>query len=166
MNENDILKGRLKDLANAAFRQNRYTYTNFLSAADMEVFYSNLEQLSFAGYTIFGGRESCDRVMIAFGNEADCGYAPAFPICTMKVSAVSDKFSDDLNHRDFLGALMKLGIEREMVGDILVTESTSFWQTQQCLYILCGHCCRLYRRKSDKDKAHKCKMYFLQHPGY
>ena len=24
MNENDILKGRLKDLANAAFRQNRY----------------------------------------------------------------------------------------------------------------------------------------------
>ena len=44
MNENDILKGRLKDLANAAFRQNRYTYTNFLSAADMEVFYSNLEQ--------------------------------------------------------------------------------------------------------------------------
>ena len=43
MNENDILKGRLKDLANAAFRQNRYTYTNFLSAADMEVFYSNLE---------------------------------------------------------------------------------------------------------------------------
>ena len=70
MNENDILKGRLKDLANAAFRQNRYTYTNFLSAADMEVFYSNLEQLSFAGYTIFGGRESCDRVMIAFGNEA------------------------------------------------------------------------------------------------
>ena len=35
-----------------------------------------------------------------------------FPICTMKVSAVSDKFSDDLNHRDFLGALMNLGIER------------------------------------------------------
>ena len=53
MNENDILKGRLKDLANAAFRQNRYTYTNFLSAADMEVFYSNLEQLSFAGYHLW-----------------------------------------------------------------------------------------------------------------
>ena len=136
MNENDILKGRLKDLANAAFRQNRYTYTNFLSAADMEVFYSNLEQLSFAGYTIFGGRESCDRVMIAFGNEADCGYAPAFPICTMKVSAVSDKFSDDLNHRDFLGALMNLGIEREMVGDILVTESTHSGKHNNA-YIFC-----------------------------
>lgn len=136
MNENDILKGRLKDLANAAFRQNRYTYTNFLSAADMEVFYSNLEQLSFAGYTIFGGRESCDRVMIAFGNEADCGYAPAFPICTMKVSAVSDKFSDDLNHRDFLGALMNLGIEREMVGDILITESTHSGKHNNA-YIFC-----------------------------
>ena len=90
MNENDILKGRLKDLANAAFRQNRYTYTNFLSAADMEVFYSNLEQLSFAGYTIFGGRESCDRVIIAFGNEADCGYAPAFP-CLLYTSDAADE---------------------------------------------------------------------------
>ena len=126
MNENDILKGRLKDLANAAFRQNRYTYTNFLSAADMEVFYSNLEQLSFAGYTIFGGRESCDRVMIAFGNEADCGYAPAFPICTMKVSAVSDKFSDDLNHRDFLGALMHLGIDRSTLGDIRLGDGKAY----------------------------------------
>ena len=102
----------------------------------MEVFYSNLEQLSFAGYTIFGGRESCDRVMIAFGNEADCGYAPAFPICTMKVSAVSDKFSDDLNHRDFLGALMNLGIEREMVGDILITESTHSGKHNNA-YIFC-----------------------------
>ncbi len=31
------------------------------------------------------------------------------------------KFADDLNHRDFLGALMNLGIKREMLGDILVT---------------------------------------------
>lgn len=74
--------------------------------------------------------------MIAFGNEADCGYAPAFPICTMKVSAVSDKFSDDLNHRDFLGALMNLGIEREMVGDILVTESTHSGKHNNA-YIFC-----------------------------
>lgn len=55
----------------------------------------------------------------------------------MKVSAVSDKFSDDLNHRDFLGALMNLGIEREMVGDILVTESTHSGKHNNA-YIFCA----------------------------
>lgn len=125
MNENDVLKGRLKDLANMSYRQNRYTYTNFMSAADMEVFFSNVDDLSFAGYQIFGGRESCDRVMIAFGRESDMGYSAEFPISMIKIAAAIDKFSDDLNHRDFLGALMNLGIEREMIGDILVTESGS-----------------------------------------
>ena len=125
MNENDVLKGRLKDLANMSYRQNRYTYTNFMSAADMEVFFSNVDDLSFAGYQIYGGRESCDRVMIAFGRESDMGYSAEFPISMIKIAAAIDKFSDDLNHRDFLGALMNLGIEREMIGDILVTESGS-----------------------------------------
>ena len=116
MNENDVLKGRLKDLANMSYRQNRYTYTNFMSAADMEVFFSNVDDLSFAGYQIFGGRESCDRVMIAFGRESDMGYSAEFPISMIKIAAAIDKFSDDLNHRDFLGALMNLGIESGSTG--------------------------------------------------
>lgn len=31
------------------------------------------------------------------------------------------KFADDLNHRDFLGALMNLGINRNTLGDIKIT---------------------------------------------
>lgn len=136
MNENDILKGRLNDLADTAYTQNRYTYTNFLSAADIDVFYRNIEELSFAGYKLFGGREGCERVMIAFGNETDCGYEPSFPISIIKAAALQDKFSDDLSHRDFLGALMNLGIEREMIGDILVAESAKTGK-HSTAYIFC-----------------------------
>lgn len=125
MNENDIFKGRLRDLANAAYNQNRYTYTNFLNAADMDIYYKNKSELDFAGCTIWGGREAADRVMLAFGREDDCGYEPCFPIAAVKVTAVLDKFSDDLSHRDFLGALMNLGIEREMIGDIVTIQSKS-----------------------------------------
>ena len=39
------------------------------------------------------------------------------------------KFADELTHRDFLGALMNLGIKRELVGDIIVDDN--------CGYILC-----------------------------
>ena len=162
MNENDVLKARLKDLANMSYRQNRYTYTNFMSAADMEVFFSNVDDLSFAGYQIFGGRESCDRVMIAFGRESDMGYAAEFPISMIKIAAAIDKFSDDLNHRDFLGALMNLGIEREMIGDILVTESGS--TGKHCsAYIFCVDTVANYiidnitKIKHTNVKCHLCK---------
>ncbi len=38
------------------------------------------------------------------------------------VEMEKDKFSPELGHRDYLGALMGLGIRREMTGDISVTE--------------------------------------------
>lgn len=43
------------------------------------------------------------------------------PLCVLDVT--KDKFSSPLSHRDYLGALMGLGIDREMLGDIQVTES-------------------------------------------
>lgn len=45
----------------------------------------------------------------------------ADPIAIIEVE--KDKFSPALSHRDYLGALMGLGIKREMTGDIIVTEN-------------------------------------------
>ena len=42
-----------------------------------------------------------------------------FPICGIEFSF---RKCDRLTHRDFLGSLMSLGIERETVGDILVED--------------------------------------------
>ena len=36
------------------------------------------------------------------------------------------KFADDLTHRDFLGALMNLGIKREKLGDIIIHENEGY----------------------------------------
>ncbi|MBR2187204.1 MAG: hypothetical protein IJ857_07685, partial [Lachnospiraceae bacterium] len=59
--------------------------------------------------------------MIRFGKEEDLGFRQPFPISVLSIVSVMTKFADDLNHRDFLGALMNLGIKREMLGDILVS---------------------------------------------
>lgn len=123
MTESDILKGRIQDLANRAYRQNIYTYTNFLSSSDLEVFYELCPKLSFIDYRLFGGCDGCDRLMIGFGSEESTGYVDTFPIDIIQITPLIDKFSDELTHRDFLGALMNLGIEREMLGDILVRPS-------------------------------------------
>lgn len=46
------------------------------------------------------------------------------PITVLRVK--KDRFSPPLGHRDYLGALMSLGIKREMTGDIRVVEDGCF----------------------------------------
>ena len=70
---------------------------------------------AFENYSFFGGYENSERKVLGlfFDNVTD------FP-----VSAIEFHYRncDKLTHRDFLGALMSLGIERETVGDILVED--------------------------------------------
>lgn len=40
----------------------------------------------------------------------------------MKFIPLNKKFSEDLTHRDYLGALMNLGIERCKIGDIIAED--------------------------------------------
>ena len=42
MNTDFLLQGHLNDLANKAYQKNIYTFTNFLSASDLDIFYSML----------------------------------------------------------------------------------------------------------------------------
>ena len=44
------------------------------------------------------------------------------PIQIIEVTPSSKRFAEDLTHRDYLGALMNLGIERSKVGDIIVED--------------------------------------------
>lgn len=126
MNEEQILKGRLTDLAKRAYTQNIYTYSNFLSPAELVTFEDIRSEVAYIPCTIYGGNELCERQMIGFGSEEVFGYPGDFPITVIKVTPLLTKFSDDLNHRDFLGALMHLGIERDTLGDILIKDNTAY----------------------------------------
>lgn len=113
---------RLRELADRSYNNGQYTFTDFLSVAELAVFYDNEAELRFAHPTLFGGCDVSERKMIRFGSEEDLGYVQDFPITALVITPVADRFADDLNHRDFLGALMNLGIKREMLGDIFVRD--------------------------------------------
>lgn len=114
------LKKRLLELAEKSYRNNQYVFTNFLNMAEMNAFYEIEREISYVSYTVFGGAEQCERVMIRFGSEEFLGYEEPFPICCIQAEPLIEKFADQFTHRDFLGAIMNLGIEREVVGDIAV----------------------------------------------
>lgn len=113
-----MTKERLKDLAEVSFSQGRYTFTHFLSLAEQDEFYTIEPELRYAGITVSGGCDGTERQMIRFGNPEEFGYEEEFPISCIHCRPMAAKFAEKCNHRDVLGALMHLGIEREVVGDI------------------------------------------------
>ncbi len=123
MNEEQLLKARFVDLSKKAYKQNIYTYTGFLTPAELAVFDDISSELKYVGYEISGGHELAERQMISFGSEELFGYENVWPIKILCVEPYIEKFADELNHRDFLGAVMNLGIERNVIGDILVKDN-------------------------------------------
>lgn len=120
MNEDELLKKRFLELGNRAYNQNIYTFTHFLNLKEQDVFHRVRKEMPGIEFELYGGMELCERVMIKFGSENMFGYDADFPIEAIMIKPLSEKFADNLEHRDFLGAVMNLGIDRSAIGDILV----------------------------------------------
>lgn len=120
------LKNRFRDLADKSFNQNMFTFTGFLGMSEQDVFYRMSGELRHAGYELNGGFEMAERQMVRFGNAEELGYEVPFPIVCIHIEPLMRKFADQLSHRDFLGALMNLGIERSTIGDIRVQEKEAY----------------------------------------
>ncbi len=120
--EEQLLYKRLIELANRAYKNNIYTFSDFLSLSQQEILYQAARDKSFAPikYDVFGGYENCERKMARFGSEADFGYEVEYPIRCIKVEPLAKKFAKEYTHRDYLGSLMSLGIDRKKFGDIFV----------------------------------------------
>ena len=74
METEELLKKRFQELGQKCYQNNQYTFTGFLSPADLSCFYEVERDLSYVSYTIWGGSELCERVMILFVNEEELGY--------------------------------------------------------------------------------------------
>ncbi|MBE6810070.1 MAG: hypothetical protein E7521_03320 [Ruminococcaceae bacterium] len=108
-----LLPARVNDLKEIVRRSNLPKYMGFLNPEETSIAIKCFNQGE--EYKLFGGYEGAERVVL--GVLPDWCETPIFPI-----KAISFKYRecDRLSHRDFLGALMALGITRETIGDILV----------------------------------------------
>lgn len=108
---------RMLDLAEQVMRGRPYKVSDFMSPAGLTIAdavkanYPNME------IRFNGGYEGAERIRIAFVN-ADFVGTVDFGIVALKVSW--DPRFRLLTHRDVLGSLMGLGIERDQLGDIIM----------------------------------------------
>lgn len=118
--ESAFLQKRLRELADKSWSESRFLFSDFLNESELSGFHDMEKTLAPCGTSVFGGYEGAERCMIRFGSEEAFGYGQDFPIRLLSVRPLTEKFSDALTHRDYLGALMNLGIERSVIGDLLL----------------------------------------------
>lgn len=121
---NETLR-HLGDLYRRAEKQSTYVYSGFLSPAEQAAFLAAPPRGGTA-YAFEGGAPAAERRILIFGSENDFGYPPEPPIAVLTVRPAAEKFAETLTHRDFLGAVLALGIERELVGDIIVRGKSAY----------------------------------------
>lgn len=110
---------RLVDLAEQAQKSQKFRLTNFLDPFGQEI--AETVAANYPGLTVDfdGGYEGAERCRALF-KEMDFGGTPGFDI-----KVVCARWNGQfvrLGHRDVLGALMGLGVERDRIGDILATQ--------------------------------------------
>lgn len=122
MTENELLLARIEDCIQSCQDNYLITSTNFLDIYQQSTVIEYLRKKNIR-YDFYGGFEDCERKTAVFfpdyadGTEYILENTDLSPIVALNIK--KDNFST-LSHRDYLGAVMGLGIRREMVGDIVV----------------------------------------------
>lgn len=124
--EEQRLQKRFCELAEKACRQNVYCFTDFLGLGEQTLFHQASVSFGHVRTELFGGHPDCERVMVRFGDPEEMGYEEAFPIVCLRIAPTAPKFAEALTHRDYLGALVNLGLERDTMGDILVGDREAY----------------------------------------
>jgi len=129
--EKDFYK-RLKELSNITYTRGIPQFTDFLDLNQQTVFYEfiNSKDMPPVKATLhgglFNGNFQPERKIACFYPSEMNALDISFPIDTLEISPLNKKFSDALNHRDFLGALMNLGIKREIIVEIITSNNEAY----------------------------------------
>lgn len=117
-----LLQKRLIELSKIAYQRGIVTFSDFLNLNELNILHTIPKEEFHTMCVTFGGYDYSERQMVAFLPDALC-YDYEYPISVVRVAPLQKKFSDKLSHRDYLGAILNLGIERCKIGDILVEEN-------------------------------------------
>ncbi len=117
---------RFEELASRSNERGYAVYSDFLGLSEI----SELSAMHFSvKTTLWGGYEYAERCVVCFGDREYLTDNTDYPIKCILIKPVNQKFADSLSHRDFLGSLMGLGIRREVLGDIIISDN--------CGYLFC-----------------------------
>lgn len=115
----ETLKARIEDRISLCALRRTPCFLGFLDERQADLSEKIARNLGIQSFMLWGGYENAQRRVFGVFPQDLAPDSECFPVVSIYISFRKD---DSLSHRDFLGALMGLGIKREAVGDILVGE--------------------------------------------
>lgn len=121
--DDKILLAQILDKVEMTENKNKIEHTDFLDLAQIELVQKFIKKIKIENYMSYGGFEQAERKMFVIYPEKFNSSVVQKNLSSI-VQIVRIELPDDLKgkytHRDYLGAVVKLGVRREKVGDIIV----------------------------------------------
>ena len=121
--EDKICLSQVLDKIEFSKSKDRIEFTDFLDMYQVSLVEKFLRKINFSNYKLYGGYSDAERkILIAYPekyNESmlEKNYSKIFKIVRVKLP---EEEKGKYTHRNYLGGIIKLGLKREKVGDILV----------------------------------------------
>lgn len=120
-----MLRKRLVELSNITYNRDIITFSDFLNLNELNILHTTPKNMFPSRYETFGGYGLSERQLAAFLPDA-LYFECIWPVKIIRVTPVNRRFAEELTHRDYLGSLMNLGIERCKLGDILIDRDAAY----------------------------------------
>ena len=124
--EDKLLIAKLIDKIQIEEKQNKLVYTNFLDTYQKNIVEKTLKQLNKENVIFYGGYDNSERTICIIYPEKLKNISKEILgegiLEIIRINLPKESFGKFV-HRQYLGALMKIGLQREKIGDILVEEN-------------------------------------------
>lgn len=110
----ELFVDRLYDAMHLCSRRQKSVMTSFLTPSEQEIAKNVCRDVSL---TFTGGHEGAERKRAILSEQEPERHEVEEAVCCLQ--ADMDPYQPSLRHPDLLGALLRSGLEREVIGDIL-----------------------------------------------
>lgn len=121
--EEDLLLARIEDKVQICYSKNKITYSDFLNEKEQMIVN---KKVKIDNSFWFGGNENFDRkALIIYPKKISKEIAKTMLKTIFSVIRIElpDEHLGEYEHRNYLSALIKIGIDRSKIGDIIVSKN-------------------------------------------
>lgn len=124
MQEDKLFIAKVLDKINERDCRNKIATTDFLNLHERSICEKLLNVQKINNYIFYGGTEETERTMlILYPDKLEKEYIMKQLENWITVIRITlPKYNNSYTHREYLGGIMKLGVKREKIGDIIVLE--------------------------------------------
>lgn len=123
--EDKILLAQILDKIEFSIQREKLEYTDFLDMYQISLVKSFMKKIDFENYILYGGFDNSERnILIIYPEKYNISMIQKNYPKIIKVIRVllNDEEKGKYAHRNYLGGIVKIGMKREKVGDILVSD--------------------------------------------